>query len=195
MRGRGYGFGGHGRCAAAWAAAAALALAALFALDPWLLAFSRLADSAILSALTGVLLLAWIFDGAAEASLSTRQIDRLAVVGGLFLISGPLAWLLMPPILFAIHLLRGEPFSRLARGEARRAALLFAATIVIGSTGLLAHISGLASIGESIGVAIAHLTGGYVRAGMVANVYPMGWGLLAVCWWTNPLRSCSAPAG
>ena len=175
---------GAGMVLAAWALrgrmgrGGALALAALFALDPWLLAFSRLADSAILSALTGVLLLAWIFDGAAEASLSTRQIDRLAVVGGLFLISGPLAWLLMPPILFAIHLLRGEPFSRLARGEARRAALLFAATIVIGSTGLLAHISGLASIGESIGVAIAHLTGGYVRAGMVANVYPMGWGLL-----------------
>ena len=89
---------GAGMVLAAWALrgrmgrGGALALAALFALDPWLLAFSRLADSAILSALTGVLLLAWIFDGAAEASLSTRQIDRLAVVGGLFLISGPLAW-------------------------------------------------------------------------------------------------------
>ncbi len=168
---------GAGMVLAAWALrrpmgrGGALAVAVLFALDPWLLAFSRLGDSAILSALTGVLLLTRLFDGAADASLSTRQIDRLAVIAGLFLISGPLTWLLLPLILFAILLLNGGPLSRFSRGDGGRAAVVFVATIVVGSTGLLAHISGLAAIGESLGAAIAHLTAG-------DSPYPLNWGLL-----------------
>lgn len=155
----------------------ALAAALGFAFDPWLLAFSRLGDSAILSVLLGVLLLAWLCNTrdqeTTQATDHRLQTTAVAVIGGLFLISGPLAWLLLPLILFAIFLLDGRPISRLSPLERGRAAVVFAATVLIGSSGLLTHISGLATIAESLGVAIAHLT-----AGSEAAVYPLQWGLL-----------------
>lgn len=154
----------------------ALAVALGFAFDPWLLAFSRLGNSAILSVLLGVLLLAWLCNTSdqetAQATDHRPRATGVAVIGGLFLISGPLAWLLLPLILFAIAL-NGRPISRLSPLERGRAAVVFAATVLIGSSALLTHISGLATIAESLGVAIAHLT-----AGSEAVVYPLQWGLL-----------------
>ena len=155
----------------------ALMAALLFAFDPWFLSFSRMADSAALSLLTAVLLLGWLFDDS-----HSGQYTWLPVVCGLFLISGPLAWLLLPIIIFALVLRRGGPLSFLEGDRRRQAALVCAGTIVIGSTGLLAHISGLAAIGESVGAAIGHLTGdaGGVVPLLADGVYPLNWALLTL---------------
>ena len=150
--------------------------AVLFTFDPWLLYFSRLADGAALSALTCVLLLAALFDERTEG----RQVMWLAVVSGLFLISGPLAWLLLPVILYAIFLLRGGPLALLAPSQRRRAVYICAGTVVVGSTGLFAHISGLAAIGESVEVAITQLTGSSGGVALVSteHEYTVTWALL-----------------
>ncbi|MDE0139830.1 MAG: glycosyltransferase family 39 protein [Caldilineaceae bacterium] len=173
---------GAGLVLAAWALRrrmgrdGALAAAVLFALDPWLLSFSRLADGSTLSVLTGVLLLAALFDERVEKV----QVNRFAVVGGLFLISGPLAWLLVPLILYALFLLGGGPLARLTPGQGRQAAIVCAGTVVVGSTGLFSHTSGLSSIGESVGIAIAHLAGPPGGTGIlpVGNEYTVVWALL-----------------
>lgn len=150
--------------------AGALIAAGLLAVDPWLLSFSRLGDGAVLSAFTGLLLLAWLFDAAGKQPPSLRQMDRLALTAGLFVISGPLAWLLLPLILAAVFWLRPWPAF-----PGRRAAAIFGGTVLIGATGLLAHLSGLATIGESLGAAIALLTGG---PSVYGAGYSVGWGLL-----------------
>ncbi|MCY4079717.1 MAG: hypothetical protein OXF54_05700 [Caldilineaceae bacterium] len=155
---------------------AALMAAALFAFDPWLLSFSRMADGATLSVLTGVLLLAALFDGRKDGP----QVDRLAVTGGLFLISGPLAWLLLPVLLYALYLLKGGPLAELAQSQSRRAAVICAGTVVVGSTGLFSNLSGLSAIGESVGAAVAHLVGSSGAAGILLadHSYSVEWALL-----------------
>lgn len=155
---------------------AALVAAALFAFDPWLLSFSRIADGATLSVLTGVLLLAALFDGRKDGP----QVDRLAVTGGLFLISGPLAWLLLPVLLYALYLLKGGPLAELAQSQSRRAAVICAGTVVVGSTGLFSNLSGLSAIGESVGAAVAHLVGSSGAAGILLadHSYSVEWALL-----------------
>lgn len=173
---------GAGLVLAAWALrrrlgrGGALMAAVLFAFDPWLLSFSRLADGAALSALTGVLLLS----GLLVEGFVVRHSMWLAVVGGLFLISGPLAWLLLPLILYALVLIRGGQFALLAPAQRRRATFIFAGTIIVGSTGLFSHITGLAAIGESVGVAIAHLTGSGSGTALVSADldYTANWSLL-----------------
>jgi len=133
----------------------ALIAAVLFALDPWLLSFSRLADGSTLSVLTCVLLLAGLFDDGNEGA----HLNRLAMTGGLFLISGPLAWLLLPIVLYAFYLLRGSQLAALLQVKGRQAALICAGTAVVGSTGLFSNLAGLSAIGESVGTAVAHLVG------------------------------------
>ncbi len=154
----------------------ALMAAVLFALDPWLLSFSRLADGAALSALTFVLLLAVLFD-TREGGARTW---RLAVVGGLFLISGPLSWLLLPPVLYALVLRGGGLLAMLGPRERRHGALIGLGTVVLGATAFFANISGLAGICGSLEVAAAHVLG---RSGMgglatVELAYSGGWSLL-----------------
>ena len=173
---------GAGLVLAAWALrrrlgrGGALTAAVLFAFDPWLLSFSRLADGAALSALTFVLLLAALFDDDFDGG----QVTKLAVVVGLFLISGPLAWLLLPLLLYAIVLLKGGPLALLVPDQRRRAAYICTGTVVVGATGLFAHISGLAAIGESVGVAVTHLAGvpGGGSPGSTDHAYTVTWALL-----------------
>lgn len=173
---------GAGLVLAAWALrprmgrGGALAAAVLFAFDPWLLSFSRLADSSTISVLTGLLLLAALFNKREEGP----QVNRFAVIGGLFLISGPLAWLLLPLILYAFFLLGGGPLARLAPGQGRQAALVCAGTVVVGSTGLFAHTYRLSAIGESVGTAVAHLVGpsGSAETLLTGHDYTVSWALL-----------------
>ena len=154
----------------------ALIAAGLFALDPWLLSFSRLADGSTLSVLTGVLLLAALFDDRSEGA----QLNRLAVTGGLFLISGPLAWLLLPIVLYAFYLLRGSQLAVLLQVKGRQAALICAGTAVVGSTGLFSNLAGLSAIGESVGTAVAHLVGWSGTTGILLgdHDYTVTWALL-----------------
>lgn len=173
---------GAGLVLAAWALRrrmgrrAALMAAFLFAFDPWLLSFSRMADGATLSVLTGVLLLAALFDDRIDG----RRVNLLALIGGLFLISGPLAWLMLPLLLYALYLLKGGPLADLAPSQSRRAAIICAGTVVVGSTGLLSNIAGLSAIGESVGSAVALLTGTTESAGFLPADYgyTVNWALL-----------------
>lgn len=154
----------------------ALMAAVLFAFDPWLLSFSRLADGAALSALTGVLLLAGLFN----SSGGYPRIRTLAAVGGLFLISGPLSWLLLPPLLYALFLRGGGLLAMLGPRERSQAALIGLGTVALGGTAFFANVSGLAGIGSSLGVAVAHVLGGSGMGGVATAdlAYSANWSLL-----------------
>ena len=158
--------------------AGALMAAFLFAFDPWLLSFSRMADSTTLSLLTAVPLLGWLFD---DSEAGSRAV-WLPAAGGLFLISGPLAWLLLPTMLFALVLRYDNTRHLFEEGMRRRAAAICLGTMVIGATGFFAHFTGLALIGESVGFAVEHLLGGSNTAPLLhaQQEYPLNWALLSL---------------
>ena len=146
---------------------AALALALLLALDPWLLTFSRMGDGAILSAALGLLLLAG-FVGGKELSSNGRR--AMAVGAGLFLISGPLAWLLLPVLAGAVVLFGAASLWPSEQSERARLLTISGVTIVAGCTGFLAHWEGLGVISTSLTVALDSLR---ADAG-----YSLGWAFL-----------------
>jgi hypothetical protein len=143
----------------------ALLLALLLAVDPWLLTFSRLSDGAILSVTLGLLLWSGLLNG---STLSLRQMRWLAVALGLFVLSGPLTWLLIPPLLGTLFLYR--PAFNLPPGESRRLLSIVGATILLAGTGALTQWEGLSIISTSFGVALSYLVG--------ETVYPLQWPFL-----------------
>ena len=156
----------------------ALMAAFLFVFDPWLLSFSRMADSATLSLLTALPLLGWLFD---DSNKGNKAIWLPAAVG-LFLISGPLAWLLLPTLVFALVLRYDVTRNLLADGVRGRTAAICLGTMLLGATGFLANFSGLSLIGESVGLAIEHLfVGSYGHSILHAHqAYPLNWALLSL---------------
>ena len=156
----------------------ALMAAFLFVFDPWLLSFSRMADSATLSLLTAIPLLGWLFD---DSNKGNKAIWLPAAVG-LFLISGPLAWLLLPTLVFALVLRYDVTRNLLADGVRGRTAAICLGTMLLGATGFLANFSGLSLIGESVGLAIEHLfVGSYGHSILHAlQAYPLNWALLSL---------------
>ena len=146
---------------------AALLLALLLALDPWLLTFSRMGDGAILSAGLGLLLIAGFAKG---GDLSPNGRRAMAVAAGLFLISGPLAWLLLPVIAGAFLLFGRTTFWPSEQYERAQLLTIAGVTIVAGSTGFLSHWEGLGVISTSLTVALDTLR---IDAG-----YSLGWALL-----------------
>jgi hypothetical protein len=143
----------------------ALVLALLLAVDPWLLAFSRLSDGAILSVTLGLILWVALLNW---PTLSRRQMRWLAVALGLFVLSGPLAWLLVPPLLGTLFLYR--PALNLPASESRRLLGIVGVTILLAGTGALTHWEGLSIISTSVGVAISYLFGD--------SLYPLQWPFL-----------------
>lgn len=145
---------------------AALALALLLAFDPWLLTFSRSADSPILSVGLALLLLAGMTQP--DGGSATRR-GRLAVAAGLFLVSGPLAWLLLPVLAAAWLIFRPGIWPD---EQAERARLLGLAGVaaLAGATGLLSSWDGLGGVSSSLTVALRALSGD--------GGYPLSWGLL-----------------
>ncbi len=95
---------------------AALLAALLIAIDPWLVAFSRLADGASLSILLGMLVLVGIWQGAGRGQeaggkgqgAGEQWPGWLVVCAGLLLVSGTLAWSWLPVLALAWWLLRQE---------------------------------------------------------------------------------------
>ena len=146
---------------------AALILALLLALDPWLLTFSRMGDGGILSVGLGLLLIAG-FVGGREVSLGGRW--GLAVVAGLFLISGPLAWLLLPVVVGTFFLFGRTDLWPKEQNERAQLLSIAGVTVVAGSTGFLSHWDGLGVISTSLTVALDSL-----RAD---GGYSLGWGFL-----------------
>lgn len=146
---------------------AALILALLLALDPWLLTFSRTGDSAILSVALGLLLMAGVVRGEVPSANGRRG---LAVVAGLFLLSGPLAWLLLPVLVAAFLIFRPTALWPSEQRERAQLLTIVGVTVVAGATGFLAHWDGLGVISTSLTVALNSLGTG--------RGYSLNWALL-----------------
>ncbi len=146
---------------------AALLLALLFATDPWLLTFSRTGDGAILSAGLALLLLAGM---TGSDSLAPQAKSWLAVGTALFLLSGPLAWLLLPVLLWALLLFGIGGLWPQEQRERARFLTLCGVTILAGATGFLAYWEGMGHVSASLSAALSALTGD--------NGYPLGWAFL-----------------
>ncbi len=146
---------------------AALVLAVLLALDPWLIAFSRLADSAILSAALALLALAALarvsLPGATEESRA-RWLAWAAVAGGLLLVSGPLAWSFMPMVLLFVVLFTLPAMGAEGMAQARKRTgvliALFAGAVLLGSTAWLARPQGIGALSRSLDIWLAQFEPG-----------------------------------
>ena len=150
----------------------ALLLALFLAWDPWLLALSRTGDSAALSLFLGMLALVALLhlgtkgeDAPGTGSTGAAWWPILAVTLGLLLVSGPLAWSMLPVLALLAWLLRlGPP----ARGRLLTLLGLAGGAAFLTATGWLAHPDGLGLVSRSLGAWLGNFTGAEVR-------YPLGW--------------------
>lgn len=151
---------------------AALALALLLAFDPWLLALSRIADSAMLStacALTALTALHVALRPAAESDAPAHPARASAVAAvalGLLPASGVQAWPWLAVVATYALLAHGQNWRTLATP---RTLLLFVAALVLGATTLLAQPEMLRVISASLGIWLQRFAGGE---------YGLGWLLL-----------------
>ncbi len=174
----------------------ALILSLLFAIDPWLVAFSRRADGPMLSLLLFALLLTVLMYLERSPRLGTQQRRAwalLAFTSGLFLTSGALAFSLIPVLLvfiacyglpIGVSALKGLSKQEQASGEPAQGdpghddpamnwlALtgLFAVGLFLGSTAWFSNPQGLAAVGNSVGI--------WVRQFGSPPVYPFSWVIL-----------------
>ncbi len=173
---------------------AALVLALLFAVDPWLVAYSRLADGAALALFCGTLALTGFIQLLAlpvELPIRTRWAYLTALAVGLLVVSGALAWSYLPVLLW-FWLLFGRTTPLAADEEAepakligsltlpRTAWLLGIAAALLGATGWLARLGGLGLISRSLSAWILLVTGD------PAVPYPLSWPFLRL-WVDTPL--------
>lgn len=163
----------------------ALILALLFAIDPWLGAYSRLVDGASLSAFLGLMVLCGLSVLVVAARSREHEQSMLADIGnwrnliwvsaGLLLCSGPHAWSFVLVILLFV-LLNGVPRELFATPEDSASVIddenseslfadlpvgiwLFVAALVLGATGWLAFPEGLSFVGTSVTTWIEQLVG------------------------------------
>ncbi len=176
----------------------ALWVALLVAFDPWLVAYSRLADGAMVSLFFGFLTLLGLAHlqaaSAVDETARARWQAITAASAGLLVVSGAQAWSFLPVLLLFWLLWGGnKPADVIGAGvddedeEAainlgvvpqrssplfsvpRSALLTFITAAVLGATGWLAHLEGLGLISSSLSVWARQLTG----AG--GTVYPLSW--------------------
>ncbi len=140
----------------------ALIAALLLAVDPWLITASRQADSAILSLGLGLLLLA----GLAKLADGGGGSPTLAVAAGLFAISGPGVWGLLPVLVVAGFLFFRGKKTDLALLWTRQNLSIFLASAILGATVWLLRPAGLAAVGTSLGAWVGHFAD---------QGYPLAW--------------------
>lgn len=152
-----------------------IALAVLLALDPIAVGYARRADGAILSAAAAWTMI--LFAMGAQTPLIRRvRTFVLPVAAGLFVVSGPLAWDLLPPlVLFLIALI---PVSARAATSSRPALVATTAALLVATAGF------------------AHLHGAqYVSSGLTAwlDAWHASAGLSVGAWWSAVLRLEALP--
>ncbi len=159
--------------------ATALVLVLLFAIDPWLVAFSRVASGAMLSTALALFCMACM-TRLAIAALPAQEINRgwlygAAVSAGLLLVTGPLAWSYGAVLLLFALLIVGPALTPVARtvlrAQAVTVALIFALTAALAATLWLARPEGVAAVSRSLGVWTAQFQAGR---------YPFAWSLARV---------------
>lgn len=149
----------------------ALLAAFLIAVDPWLTAYSRLADSTMLSIFLAMLTLTGLMQLAlqGEETISSSWRTTTAVSFGLLLVSGPQLWgLLVVLVLFCWLCLSLAHLQGWLRQPTVWA--LVAGAAVVGATGWLARPEGLGAISTSLTVWLSQITG----AGATVD-YSVGW--------------------
>ena len=160
---------------------AALILAALMAVDPWLVQFSRLADGTALTVFLGLLTLICLlrlYDADANVSVRWQSLVGGSVACGLLLVSGPLAWSFL--ILIGIYILFAGPPSihaLFAVDEGRTPQKLLAygcGAALLMATAWFSRLSGLGTVGASLGEWLSR----WFSAADPA--YPLSWVLLRV---------------
>lgn len=138
---------------------AALALVWIVALDPWLVAISRLADGAALGLALGLVTLGGMMRVASSMNGGERTIwPRVsAMAAGLLMVSGVLAWSWLPVLGLFAWLYR-RPL-REAGLFSRQSAVWGAVAAVLGATCGLARVDGVAAIGTSLSAWLAQIIG------------------------------------
>jgi len=158
----------------------ALTFALLVTVDPWLVVYSRLADSAMLSIGLGLLILVGLIKLATRES-QERWTVIVSIGLGLLLISGPQSWNFLPMIaLFVVLFLlpRGIQFGNADKSDRDVLVIpqfaLFAliGSAVLGATSWLARPEGLGYTSASLTVWRQQLTGAEEMA------YGLGWVML-----------------
>lgn len=150
---------------------AALLAALLVTFDPWLTAYSRLADSAMLSIFLGLWTLTGLMQVAEQKSdkaAAPPWRTTTALAFGLLLVSGPQAWSLLV-VLALFYWLCASPATQ-AWFRQSGWWVLVAGAAIVGATGWLARPEGLGAISTSLTVWLQQITGSDV-----APVYPLGW--------------------
>ena len=132
---------------------AALTVALLFAVDPWLTAWGRRADGSALAILLGLLAIMaiWHWRSAPTAASSWRWACTGAMVLGLLLTSGPLAWGMLPVVLIfaGVYVWPGGGHSARVRVQASWL-LWFAMGLGLGATGLVLRPEAVGALSTSV---------------------------------------------
>jgi 4-amino-4-deoxy-L-arabinose transferase-like glycosyltransferase len=164
----------------------ALLAALLFAIDPWMTAFSRLADGASLSVFFGLLTLIGLtrlYELSAEDKSRALWQNIVAASAGLLVVSGAQAWSFLLVLGLFVGLFGGfytrpkgseeiEPHAAIEFGFSRSMLIIFMAAVVLGATSWLVRPEGLGLISTSLTVWFGQLFGrGALR-------YPLSWPFL-----------------
>ncbi len=176
-----------------WGTPQALALAALLAVDPWLVALSRQADGAILALGTALALILELHRAqrpAGEGDAPQPSWPWWGLLLGLFLLSGPLTWLLLPVLALAWLLLR--PPRPLDRGSRVGLATGMGLALGIGGTGLFAHWQGLGTVAYAADLAWSMVTGQDMER--LGGPYPWSWTAMRALVDALPLWFLGIPA-
>lgn len=168
---------------------AALTAAALFAIDPWLTAFSRRSDSAALTIFLGLLVLTAIWHRlhAVNPSQMLRWERTAAVAGALFLTSGPLMWGMLFVLAFFLLIYGGSRQNQLAGARANEAEdasslqplhrstwLWFGIPLALAATGLTLRFEALSALSASLTAWVTKI--GFADPGGVGGVaHPLTW--------------------
>ncbi len=176
-----------------WGTPQALALAVLLAVDPWLVALSRRADGAILALGTALALLVELHR--AQRPTGGGDAPRPSwlwwgVLVGLFLLSGPLTWLLLPVLALAWLLLPPPP----PRDRGSRVGFVtgLGLALGIGGTGLFAHWQELGTVAYAADLAWSMVTGQDVER--LGGPYPWSWAAMRALADVLPLWFLGIPA-
>ncbi len=140
----------------------ALITAGLIAIDPWLIAYSRLADSTGLSLFLGLLVLTALIQFATvpDEAAVPRHWYYLATVGfALLVVSGPQMWNWLP--ILAFFMISVVPLARSRALFSERSAWLLALGLaILGATGWLAQPETLGMLSTSLTVWLRGWSGG-----------------------------------
>lgn len=157
----------------------ALMVALLIAIDPWLTAYSRLADSAMLSIFLAVLTLTGLMVAAANRETTTSADlsawrTTTALAFGLLIVSGPQAWSLLVVLALFYWLCASAESQAWLRTSSWWA--LVAGAAIVGATGWLARPEGIGAISTSLTVWLQQITGS--EAVVAYSLGWLGWRLL-----------------